>query len=71
VVVKGGGAVVYGGITRGLQRSASASTEKNEGTGPSPPLGGAIVDNRGLFMVMAIIGGLLNIGKLRNAPLWQ
>ena len=44
-------------VTRGLQRSASASTEKWEWKGPSPPLGGAIVDSRGLFIVMATIGG--------------
>ncbi len=43
--------------TRGLQRSASASTEKWEWKGPSPPLGGAIVDSRGLLIVMSTIGG--------------
>jgi hypothetical protein len=57
-------------VTRGLQRSASASIEKWEWEwkGPSTPLGGAIVDSRGLSIVMSTIGGLISN---TNVPLWQ
>jgi hypothetical protein len=44
--------VVEAAATRGLQRSASASMEKWKGKGPSSPLGGAIVCDLGLLMVI-------------------
>jgi hypothetical protein len=43
--------VVGTAATRGLHRS-SMSKVNWEGKGPSPPLGGAIVDSRGLLIVM-------------------
>jgi hypothetical protein len=52
-VVCGGGSVVGTAATRDLHRS-SMSKVNWEGKGPSPPLGGAIVDDHGLSMV---IGG--------------
>ncbi len=51
-MVGGEGSVVEAAATRGLQRSAAASMEKWKGKGPSPPLGGAIVCDLGLLMVI-------------------
>ncbi len=53
--------------TRGLHRS-STSKVNWEGKGPSSPLGGAIVDDHGLLMV---IGGSFKYIYNTYAPLWQ
>jgi hypothetical protein len=50
--------VVEAAATRGLQRSASASMEEWKGKGPSSPLGGAIVDDHGLLLVIVGYCGL-------------
>jgi hypothetical protein len=47
--------VVEAAATRGLQRSASASMEEWKGKGPSSPLGGAIVDDHGLLLVIVCL----------------